>query len=202
MQQWLIAVTVHYPYLVYGVILVVTCVEGPITSMLCGLLYKLGFFSLIPLFSALVLGDLLGDSVWYVIGYHFGMPFTARFGKYVGITREKIENVEKIFHRHKEKVLILSKLTNGLGLSLVILLTAGMVKLPFWKYLSLNAIGEIMWTGALVAIGYFFGDWYIQINSWMGRIGIVAVFIFIVILFIQWKKYFRAKIDRPIEINP
>lgn len=193
MQQWLTHLTLSSPYLVYGVILLLTCIEGPILSMLAGLLYRLGYFSFVPLFGALILGDLLGDSIWYFVGYYFGHPFIQRFGKYVGATEESIERVKIIFHRHKEKILILSKVTNGLGLSLAVLLTAGMVRLSFIRYIFLNAIGEIIWTGLLVAVGYFFGGWYTQVNTWMGRIGLVGIFIVLLFLFIRFKKYFSAK---------
>lgn len=193
MQIWLEHMTITAPFLVYGVVLLLTIVEGPIVSIICGLLYKLGFFSFILIFVALILGDLVGDGIWYFVGRHYGMSFINRFGKYIGVTKKNIEKVEIVFHKHKERILILSKMTNGMGLSMAVLLTAGMVRIPFMKYIYLNAIGEIIWTGMLFAVGYFFGQWYIQIDNWMGRIGFVGIFIVVVIIFLQIKKYFNKK---------
>ena len=181
------------PLLVYGVIIILAIIEGPILSMLCGLLFRLGYFSFIPLFGALIVGDLLGDSIWYYVGKHFGMSFIRRFGKYIGVAEKGIEKVKDVFHKHKERILILSKMTNGMGLSMAVLLTAGMVRIPFMKYIYLNAIGEIIWTSFLVALGYFFGQWYIQIDNWMGRIGFVGIFIVVVIIFLQIQKFFNKK---------
>lgn len=193
MDIWLENMTQTAPFLVYGVVLLLTIIEGPIVSIVAGLLLKLGFFPLIPIFITLILGDLVGDSIWYFIGRRFGMSFINRFGKYLGVTKENIEKVKNVFHKQKEQILILSKMTNGMGLSLAVLLTAGMVRIPFHKYIYLNAIGEIIWTGMLVAIGYFFGQWYVQIDTWMGRIGLIGIFIFIIIIFMQIKKYFNKK---------
>ena len=196
MQEWLIHVTQTAPFLVYGVIFIIAMVEGPILTMLCGLLYKLGYFPFAAIFLTLIIGDLFGDTVWYFIGYYFGTPFVKRFGKYIGVHEEEIERVKIIFHKNKEKIIIISKLTNGMGLSLVVLLTTGIAKIPFIKYLYLNTIGETIWTGALFLIGYFFGHWYIQIDSWMGKIGLVGGFIVLVILFIKIRKYFVWKTEQ------
>ncbi|MFZ2049067.1 MAG: DedA family protein [Minisyncoccia bacterium] len=193
MEIWLENMTQTAPFLVYGVVFLLTIVEGPIVSIVAGLLFKLGFFPFIPIFITLIIGDLVGDSIWYFVGSHFGMSFIRRFGKYVGVTEESVEKVKDVFHKQKERILILSKMTNGLGLSMAVLLTAGMVKIPFIKYIYLNAIGEIIWTGMLVAVGYFFGQWYIQIDTWMGRIGFVGIFVFVIIIFLQIKKYFNKK---------
>jgi len=193
MDIWLENMTQTDPFLVYGAVLLLTIVEGPIISIICGLLYKLGFFPFIPIFITLILGDLIGDGIWYFVGKHYGMAFINRFGRYVGVNGDSIEKVKDVFHKQKERILILSKMTNGLGLSMAVLLTAGMVRIPFMKYIYLNAIGEIIWTGMLVMVGYFFGQWYIQIDTWMGRIGFIGIFIFVIIIFLQIKKSFNKK---------
>ncbi|MGL4737000.1 MAG: DedA family protein [Cellulosilyticaceae bacterium] len=40
----------------------------------------------------------------------------------------------------------------------IISIPAGAVKLNFWKYTVSSALGIIIWNGALIASGYFFGQ--------------------------------------------
>lgn len=179
----------------YGVVIVAAIIEGPIVFFLSGFLVHLGVLSLVPAFISLMVGDLIGDALWYLVGYRYGHSFIRKFGKYVGVSEDKIEKVTTIFKKHDTKILMLSKLTNGFGLSLAVLITAGMTRLRFTTFLIYNALGEVVWAGLLVGAGYFFGQWYTQVNSWVGRLGILFGIAVVVVLFIQWNKYMRTKSD-------
>jgi membrane protein DedA with SNARE-associated domain len=194
-QAWLIQLVTIHPYVVYGIIVVLACAEGPVLSMIGGVLIKLGYFSFIPLYAALMIGDLIGDAIWYYIGRYFGHRFIKRFGKYFDITEESVAKVTTIFHKYKHHILLISKVTNGFGFALVTLMTAGMVKIPFWRYLAINLIGQFVWTGLLLGIGYFFSNLYLTVDSIIGKMGVVAAFVVVFIGFLQYKKYLskRAK---------
>jgi membrane-associated protein len=175
MQQWLIQFGTHHQYLIYFLTVLVAIVEGPILSMIFGVLLHLGYFSLIPAYIALMLGDILGDTAWYYLGYHYGRSAIRKFGKRFNITEEGVEKAEKLFHRHKTKILFISKITNGIGFSVVVLVTAGIARIPFRKYLAVNIAGQMIWSGLLLAVGYFFSSSYQHINSVAGKIVLVLV---------------------------
>ncbi len=177
----------------YGLLLVAAVVEGPIVFFVSGFLVHLGVLSLVPAFVGLMIGDLIGDTIYYVIGYQYGHTFVRKFGKYIGVNEEKIEKVTMIFKKHNTKILVISKLTNGFGLSIAVLITAGMTKLRFTTFLLYNALGEIVWAALLVGAGYFFGEWYAQVHSWIGRVGIGFGVVVAVMIFIQWNRYMRSK---------
>jgi membrane protein DedA with SNARE-associated domain len=196
MQDWLIMFSAHYPYIIYGLIIVLACAEGPILSMIFGVLIRFGFFSLLPVYIALMVGDLLGDTIWYWIGRRFGHPFIARFGRYFNITEGSVEKVTGIFHKYKHYILIGSKVTNGFGFALVTLVTAGMVKIPFWEYMSANALGQCVWTGLLLSVGYFFSNFYLTVDSILGKMSVVALLVIGFVAFIRYKRYLNTHIER------
>ena len=175
MQQWLIQFGAHHEYLIYAVVLLVAIVEGPVLSMIFGVLIRLGFFSFWPIYITLMLGDIVGDTGWYYVGYHYGRRAVARFGKRFGVTEKEVAKAEKLFHENTSKILFVSKVTNGFGLSLVVLMTAGITRIPFKKYLVTNIAGQLIWSGMLIAAGYFFSDSYMRINSALGKIGLVVI---------------------------
>jgi len=162
----------QYKYPVLGVI---AFLEGPYVMMVSGFLVKTGVLALIPAYVALFVGDFLSDTVFYYIGYYFGNGFVRRFGIFFDIAEENIEKMKSLFYRHKKKILFGSKLTGGFGFALATLMTAGMVKAPFGEYLFLNFLGQFVWTALLIAIGYFFGNLYVAVNTDASRILIIIL---------------------------
>jgi len=201
MQEFLIQLFVHHSYAVYGFIVITASAEGPILSIIGGILLKMGYFSLFPLYGALMFGDLIGDTVWYSIGFYFGHGFVSRFGKYFNVTEERILKVEEIFHRYKNSILFISKISNGLGFAIVTLLAAGMVKIPFRRYILINLSGQFIWSGLLIAVGYFFSHLYSQLDTLFGRLSLVALFVFLLVLFLGARNYARSKIEESVEHN-
>jgi membrane-associated protein len=193
MEEWLIQTATNHIYLVYFFIIIFASSMGPILAMVAGLLVKLGYLSLVPVYAVLMFGDLLGDSVWYWLGKIFGLKFVKKFGKYVNITEESVLKLQSIFHDHSYKILFISKITNGFGLALVTLFTAGMAKIPFLRYLSVNLVGQFVWSGLLLAVGYFFGNLYVEVNTWLSRVFITTLFIFIACLMYGFTKHLRTR---------
>ncbi len=169
----------------YPALVALSFVEGPYIMMLSGLLLKLGVVTLVPVYIALSLGDLIGDIVWYYVGYFFGNKFVGHFGKFFDITAEGIENAKELFSRHRKKILVGSKVTAGFGLSLATLITAGIVKAPFVEYILLNFFGQFVWTAVMLSVGYFFGNLYLVIDSVLGKIFVVGAALLVLYLILR-----------------
>lgn len=195
MQEWLISIYASHHYEIYAVILLVGLAEGPFVSMVCGAILAMGFLNFWLVYITLMLGDLIGDVFWYFIGRHFGEKFTDRFGKYFGITEDHISKVKNIFQKHKKLLLFSSKITNGLGLSLAVLFTAGISRIPFWRFIGINTVGQLVWSGSLIFVGFLFGNLYLRINNVTGKISIVILFIVVIFAVIRYLRYWQKKID-------
>ncbi len=131
----------------------------------CGFLVRLGFFNLAPVFLALYLGDLTADTGWYFIGRYFANPFMNKFGKFFGLTPTTIEKAGALFKKYHDRVIILSKVTIGFGLAIWVIVFAGMIKVPFRRYIVLSAIGEVMLIAMMLGFGYVFGHFYSAIAN-------------------------------------
>ncbi len=193
MEEWLIQLSTTHALWVYAVAVLITLVEGPVISIIFGVLVQQGYFSLLPVYLVLMFGDILGDVIWYIVGFYVGHPFIKKFGKYVHVTEERVAQVTKIFHEYKQSILLISKITNGFGFSLVTLITAGIVKIPFWRFLLINSVGQFFWTGILLALGYFFGNIYTTVDTIWGRILVVGLGILVIWGFIKYQKYVQIK---------
>ena len=142
----------------YTLIFLGSFLEGSAVMMTTGLLWHIGTVTFWPAYGALLAGDFLADIMWYLVGRFGARSFFVRWGHFINVTPEIIEKVEKRFHHHHTKILIISKLTMGFGLAVPILTVAGMLRVPFIRYLTINVLGGIVWVLFLMGIGYYFGD--------------------------------------------
>ena len=192
----IIAIATNHDVLIYGLIVILTCVEGPIISMISGFLLKAGILYLVPAYLCLMVGDLAGDVIWYTLGYRWGYPFIQRFGKYMSLDIKKVEMAQKMFRKYHDSILFISKLTTGLGFAPVILFTAGLSKVPFRRYLGLNAAGQIFWTGGLLLVGYLLGNLYIAVGAKLNLLSIISTSVMIFLCIFGLGKYFGGRFVR------
>ena len=142
----------------YVLIFIGSFLEGSAVMMTTGLLWHLGEVAFWPAYGALMLGDVLSDTTWYLVGHFGARSFFARWGHVIGVTPEVIDKIERRFQRYHTKILIASKLTMGLGLAVPVLVVAGMLRVPFTRYITINVLGGIVWVLFLMGVGYYFGN--------------------------------------------
>ena len=177
----------------YLIIFVGGIIEGPVLTVATGFLLRSNLFDLTPLFLALALGDLVGDAAWYYIGRHFAGPVLERHGRFLTLTPEMYEKIKEKFHQHHSLILFTSKLTMGFGMALAMLMTAGAARISFRSYIFWNALGEIIYLVALLALGYFLGDLYVTIEKGFKTIFIVTSAIMILAGLYLYSNYLRKR---------
>lgn len=187
----LISLILSYKYLLLFPLAVV---EGPFLMMICGFLVKLGYLNPVFTYTLVMTGDLLGDILWYGVGYKFGMIFVKRFGKFFSITEESLIKVKDIFHRHNSTIIFLSKITMGLGFALATLITAGLVKIPLKKFIFWNALGGLVWTGSLMMVGFYLGNFYLKVDNVLGKLGVLSLFVVVFIMLMGITQYARNQL--------
>jgi membrane protein DedA with SNARE-associated domain len=179
----------HYGY---WIMLPLMIVEGPVVTIISSILAKLGAFNIWLVFFFSVLGDIIGDVILYYLGYKFGLSFVEKIGKYIGITEQLVSKMKKYFDRHGGKTIFAVKSTTGLCWATFA--AAGIVRMDFRKFLKNSFLGGLVWSGFLVAMGYFYGFLWKEIRdsiSWIGwAISLLAIITF---SFIQIYKYRQAK---------
>lgn len=164
-----------------------------------GVAVRLGYLSFPLAYPCLMLGALLGDMLWYGIGYHYGEPFVMRFGKYAGINKANLRKAESFFRFYGRRILFFSKLTTGFGFAIPILMTAGMSRLPFWRFITTNIAGQFFWTGGLIAIGYFFGALYLQVNTAFARVSLLPLVVIVGACIYSGMRYAWSRVSVVVE---
>ena len=176
----------------YALLFLGMIIEGPIIMLASGFLYKLGQFSFFPMYLVLIFGDFTADMIWYCVGRFGTRKAIFKYGNYVGVTPNALEKIERAFHKYHQKILIISKLTMGFGFAVVVLVVAGMFKVPFKNYVILNLIGGFIWTAMLLAIGFFLGNIFIAIPKYSKIIFIISIFTLFVLGIKYMNKYLKT----------
>lgn len=132
--------------------------EGSTVMMTTGLLWHTGTVSFLPAYATLVVADILSDIMWYLLGAYAARPLVYRYGHWFGTTPDVIEKVKERFHTYHTKILIISKLTMGFGLAVPVLAVAGMLHIPFRRFLLINSLGSLAWVFGNMLVGYYFGN--------------------------------------------
>lgn len=159
----------------YPAIFVGSIVEGPVVVISTGFLINQGYFHIVPAFVVLLLGDIVADFSWYGVGY-FGLPHLIdRYGKYFGLNDRKFERIREIFGKYGGKILIVSKMTMGLGFGIGVLMAAGTMRVPLGKYGICSALGASVWITFLLVLGQTCGNIYEMLEGG-SRTGFLAGF--------------------------
>lgn len=168
--QWLL----NFKYLILFPLIVV---EGPVTVITAGVISSLGFLNFFLVYIIAVFGDLVGDSLYYVAG-RFGRRWLDRWGRFIGMSKERLEKMETHFQDHGGKTLIAGKLSHAVGA--IVLVSAGIAKIPFRKFIIFNFWATLPKTLILLLIGYYFGNTILHMVryfdfAWLGMLVITIL---------------------------
>lgn len=172
----------------YTFLFPVAMIEGPIISIMAGFLIANGVLNLPATYAILILGDLVGDSIYYAIGKWGGRPFIRRWGYIFGLTEEKLLSAQKRYEHHGRKALIVGK-TQPWGS--VVLAIAGITQMPFRNFLWINFLSSTVKSAVLLVIGYYIGQSYMRISGYINYFGaaMIAVTVLLIVGLWLWKKF-------------
>ena len=179
----------------YWILYPLSMIEGPLVTLIGGGFVALGVlrFELVLLIA--VMGDLTMDFILYYVGFLGGQRLRNFIARHPRIENRR-QKLQYFFEKHGGKVIFVVKLT--VGLSYITFITAGLIRMPLRKFLFFSFLGGILWSGFLIALGYFYGNLHKTIGQnigWAGLfIGSGALLTFIIMnLFKKWemKKLFK-----------
>jgi membrane protein DedA with SNARE-associated domain len=166
----------------YFILFPLVVIEGPIISILAGFIASMGHLHLIVAYIVIIIADLVGDTMYYYIGYSGRKTFVKKWGKYIGINEKRVESIENHFKKHSVKTLVAGKLSQGVGA--VILVAAGISKMPFREFIWYNLLATLPKSLILLLVGYYFGRAYVEFNDYLSyttfiMIGLAAMLLVI-----------------------
>lgn len=162
----------------YGIyaVFALCSVEGDITLLLSGAMAHSEFFgpySFIKVVLAGTLGGMVGDIFGYLIGRLFHEK--AKHYRFYQMTQPRIE---RLIEKFGGFAIVISKYIYGIRAAMC--LFYGIGRMPFYRFLMLDAISCATWVLILAGLGYFFSG---AITGILGNFKQAGIALFFVVLF-------------------
>jgi membrane-associated protein len=156
---------------------------GETAAVLGGVTASLGHTNLFGMIAVVVVAAILGDSIGYEIGRHFGTRLLA--ARRLDRFRSRIDRAQALLARRGGPAVFLGRFVAFLRATMPFL--AGATRMPYLTFLAYNAAGGLVWGTAVVLLGYLAGTSYQKIASTFGTAAALVVASIAVIALIVWR---------------
>jgi membrane protein DedA with SNARE-associated domain len=186
----------HGSYLIITIVLILTGSGLPVPEeapiIYAGLLAGAGSLNPWIALACCIFGAIVGDSIMYWIGYHFGRgvlrdhPWFARW-----VTPEREDQIEAMFKHHGLKVFFVTRFL--VGLRSPVYLTAGILQVSFKRFFMIDLFCATMVVSTFFGITYKFGQNGQVILKWVRKaevaVSIGVVIAIVGVAFYLWRRY-------------
>ena len=100
---------------------------------------------------AVVSGAVLGSAINLTISRRYGRPFIQRFGRYIGVTDERMVRAERIFKRWGPWAIIIGRHIPGMRIVLSAL--SGILGVPYRVFVPCVLVSASIWAAIFLEIG-------------------------------------------------
>lgn len=164
-----------------------------------GLYASRGEYSLVGIAIAGSMGSTTGAVMWYwaarALGYDRFKRLVTRYGQITTVSPEEVDWLQRWFDRIGTIMVLIGR--NIPGIRTAVSIPAGLVRMPFPRFLALTVIGTLISTGLLSTLGWLLRDHYEVVERYAGPVttGIVAacLLLWLTRLLLQFLKRRRAR---------
>ncbi len=160
------------------------CIPIPSEAVMlfAGFTVSEGHHTLLEIFVAGFLGNMVGSWLTYAIGYYGRVDLMER-NKLIHISPERLARVDGWFQKHGDVTVLVCRV-----IPLVrafISLPAGLAKMPFWRFTWLTALGSLPWVIGFGLLGRAVGD---EWEKWREHLSILDYIVVaaLVALVVYW----------------
>jgi len=140
-----------------------------------------------------VIGDMIGASVAYSIGYWGRRELLQRRGSALHVSEQRLDQAHSWFERRGAVVVLISRVVPLVRA--IFPYAAGVARMPFGRFFALATVGSIIWIGALGVLGREVGH---QWQSWRHHLeyadyaAAALLLLAVVYLLVRWSRSRRA----------
>lgn len=162
---------------------------GETAVILGGVLANQGRVSLAGMLLVVVISAIVGDSVGYEVGRHFGERL---LGSRIFANRQRgLEKGKETLRRHGGRAVFIGRFTAFLRAVMPGL--AGTARMPYRRFLVFNAAGGIVWGAGFTLLGYAAGASYRQVQHYAGRASEVVLALAVIVIIVLVVRHRRGE---------
>jgi membrane protein DedA with SNARE-associated domain len=158
-----------------------------------GMAVARGDMDMTPLLIVATLGTTFGNMFWYAVGRWIGIarlkPFVERYGRWLTLTWDEVEQLNRFFNRHGLWVVFFFRFLPTFRT--MISLPAGMAKMGMPRFLLATFIGSAIWNAVLAYAGLLLGSRFEELQVYVGPVAVVTTAAVVVVWayrVVTWKR--------------
>jgi membrane-associated protein len=187
---------VHYGYWAVGVALLVENAGIPVPGETILLLASFLAFSqhelsLPWIIVVATIAATVGDNLGYAAGYYGGRPLLVRYQAAFKIQDTIVARGEGLFSRYGAGTVFFARFVFGLRILAGPL--AGVLRMPWRKFLIFNFLGAALWVTVMSCVGYFFGQHFGRLERDLRRFDVMAATVVLIVLGWLWWRNRRQR---------
>lgn len=128
---------------------------GDVAITYAGYLTTIGTIPLPLAYLAVVSGAVIGATINLTITRRYGRPFIQRFGRYVGVTEDRLVRAERMFKRWGPWAIIIGRHIPGMRIVLSGL--SGILSVPYRVFIPCVLVSAAIWAGIFLELGRLLG---------------------------------------------
>ena len=183
----------------YFLLAFLVAIEGPIATLLGAAAASMGVMNPFLVFIAASVGNLTADTLWYSAGFLGKMDWLLRLSRRIGVNPDYLERLEGLLQQHAPLLLFISKLT--ISPMIPMLIATGLIKYPWRRWFPYVFMGEMIWTGSLVTIGYFGLQAARKVELGIEHYILAGSIVFIVLLLWLGRRYLKREMQKSNPTN-
>ena len=128
----------------------------------------------------------LGDNLGFALGYYGGRSLLARYQSIFRIQQKTLTHGERVFTRFGAATVFFARFV--FGLRIIAGPLAGVLRMPWQKFLVANFFGAALWVTVISVAGYFFGQQWNHLVDSVKRLDIaLAILAVVVAAYLWWR---------------
>lgn len=169
-------------------------IPSEVTLPFAGFLANQGNLTLVLVIIVAVLGDLVGSTIAYSIGFfleeNLFLSLIKKYGKFVLITSHDYEKATGWLKKYGAPVVFIGKMLPGIKSFMA--LAAGVSEIKFFKFIISNVLAAIIYCTAVTYFGFYLGSKWDSIGGYFRKFEVVIVVVLVIALL--WYINYKLKI--------
>jgi len=128
----------------------------------------------------------LGDNLGFALGYYGGRPLLGRYQSLFRIQDKTLARGESLFARFGAVTIFFARFV--FGMRIIAGPMAGVLRMPWRKFLAYNFLGAAVWVTVIAGAGYLFGQHWGRLARDVRRFDIaVAIVALLAVAYLWWR---------------
>ncbi|HUA13740.1 MAG TPA: DedA family protein [Verrucomicrobiae bacterium] len=138
-----------------------------------------------------ILAATVGDNLGFAAGYYGGRPLLERYQSFFRVRSDTIAKGEDLFARFGAATIFFSRFV--FGMRIIAGPMAGVLRMPWKKFLIFNFLGAAVWVTTISTVGYLFGRHWERLQQDVGRVNLGIVLV-VLLAGLWWWRRSRTKL--------